>query len=90
MRFFEILLYPIRIIIIGLVKLYRLLISPIKNGHCVYYPTCSAYMLISVREWGLIKGVWLGIKRVLKCNPKHSGGIDYVPLNPCGRVKYML
>ncbi len=47
--------------------------------HCRFYPTCSEYAATAVQDLGVLKGGWLAIKRVLRCNPWHPGGIDYVP-----------
>lgn len=64
-------------ILIGLIKLYQ--ITPIRiHGLCKYNPTCSNYMIDALNEYGLIKGVFLGIKRILRCNPFSKGGYDPV------------
>ena len=55
-------------IIIKLIKLYQLI--PINSHYqCKFYPTCSNYMIEALNEYGLFKGLYLGIKRILKCNP---------------------
>lgn len=66
-------------LVIILVKLYRLLISPLFPPCCIYTPTCSAYMIEAVEKYGVIKGVYLGVKRLLRCHPWHEGGYDPVP-----------
>lgn len=66
-------------IIIFLIKCYQKWISPFLGNigiHCKYYPTCSEYMKQAVEKYGCIKGVFLGIKRLLKCNPFSRGGYD--------------
>ena len=65
-------------LIIKLIRLYQKI--PIKTHNlCRYTPTCSEYMIISIERFGLIKGMYLGIKRILRCNPFGSYGYDPVP-----------
>ena len=64
---------------IMLVKGYSLLISPVLGNNCRYYPTCSSYMVQAIERFGVIRGIWLGIKRLLRCHPFHEGGYDPVP-----------
>lgn len=66
-------------IFIWLIKLYRKFISPIKPPCCRFYPTCSTYAVQAFEKHGVIKGLYLSIWRVLRCNPWNIGGIDYVP-----------
>tara|TARA_B100001750_G_C15170671_1_gene429089 strand:+ start:311 stop:523 length:213 start_codon:yes stop_codon:yes gene_type:complete len=48
--------------------------------NCIYNPSCSAYTFVYIRRYGLIKGVWNGLLRIKRCNPKkHEGGVDPVP-----------
>lgn len=66
-------------IIILLIKAYKKCISPIFHLYgydCKYYPTCSEYMKQAIEKYGIIKGGFLGIKRILKCNPISKGGYD--------------
>ena len=66
-------------ILIFLIDLYKKIISPIfeyLGVHCKYYPTCSQYMKQAIEKYGAIKGVFLGIKRILRCNPFSKGGYD--------------
>lgn len=46
---------------------------------CKFHPTCSAYAWTAINRYGLIKGVWLGFKRIFRCHPFHQGGLDLVP-----------
>lgn len=62
-----------------IIHFYRRAISPLKPPTCRFYPTCSQYGLEAIQRFGALKGGWLTIKRILKCNPFHPGGIDYVP-----------
>ena len=70
-----------RILIFVLDK-YKKYISPFfsKNGiHCKYYPSCSEYTKQAILKYGVLKGGWLGIKRICRCHPKNPGGYDPVP-----------
>ena len=69
----------IRKIFLFPVRLYRKFISPLKPPSCRYTPTCSQYMIDAVEEWGIIRGLALGIWRILRCNPFGRGGYDPVP-----------
>lgn len=62
-----------------LVSFYQNAISPMLPPSCRYQPTCSEYARIAIQRYGLIKGGWLGLKRVLRCHPFHPGGHDPVP-----------
>ncbi|MBV8898417.1 MAG: membrane protein insertion efficiency factor YidD [Acidobacteriaceae bacterium] len=65
-------------IIIGALRGYKLLISPLLPSACRYYPTCSEYMLEAVAKHGVLKGIWMGLKRLGRCHPFHAGGYDPV------------
>ncbi|MBN1309719.1 MAG: membrane protein insertion efficiency factor YidD [Chitinispirillaceae bacterium] len=65
--------------IIVVIRLYQSLISPLFPTKCRYTPTCSEYMLRAIREWGVVKGIWLGIKRIGRCHPCGGWGEDAVP-----------
>lgn len=60
-------------------KFYRRYISPLKPPTCRFVPTCSDYAVQSVEKYGIKKGGWLAVKRVLRCNPFFPGGSDPVP-----------
>lgn len=62
-----------------LIKGYQLFISPILGQNCRFHPTCSCYAHQALERHGLVKGTWLAVKRIVKCNPMHPGGFDYVP-----------
>jgi len=70
---------PLSYILILIVKLYQKLLSPLLGPNCRYQPTCSHYMIEAIMEWGFIKGLYLGIRRVLRCHPWASFGYDPVP-----------
>ncbi|MBU0933990.1 MAG: membrane protein insertion efficiency factor YidD [Spirochaetes bacterium] len=61
------------------VILYRKLLSPLFPPTCRFYPTCSAYTLEALDRYGPLKGLYLSLKRILKCNPYHPGGYDPLP-----------
>ena len=63
-----------------LIKLYQRFLSPMLGSSCRFYPTCSNYALESYRKYGLVSGSILTIKRLCRCHPFHSGGLDEVPL----------
>jgi len=62
-----------------LIKAYQYIVSPILTPACRFYPTCSNYAYQALERYGLAKGGRLALKRILKCHPFHSGGIDPVP-----------
>ena len=65
---------------IFLIKLYRKYISPLKGrSTCIYTPTCSLYALQAIEKYGILKGGYLSLRRVLRCHPFHKGGYDPVP-----------
>ena len=66
-------------LLIGLLRLYRLLISPLYGQVCRYYPSCSAYALEAVTVHGSVRGSWYSARRVARCHPWAAGGVDPVP-----------
>lgn len=66
-------------LLIGLLKAYRAVISPLYGQVCRYYPSCSAYALEAVTVHGSIKGSWLAVRRLGRCHPWAAGGVDHVP-----------
>ena len=71
-----------KLLLIELLKLYRLVISPLYGNVCRYYPSCSAYALRAVEVHGAVKGTWLAGRRLLRCHPWTPGGYDPVPGTP--------
>jgi uncharacterized protein len=70
---------PLRWTLIGFLRAYRLLISPLYGQVCRYHPTCSAYALDAVTTHGSLRGTWLAARRLARCHPWASGGYDPVP-----------
>ena len=66
-------------LVIKLIHVYRYLLSPWIGNQCRFYPTCSHYAEDAFNEHGFIKGLYLTLRRLLKCHPWHPGGIDNVP-----------
>ena len=66
-------------IILKLIYGYRKYISPLTPPSCRYIPTCSEYAIIAIQRYGFLKGMFLAIKRILRCHPFHEGGYDPVP-----------
>lgn len=76
-----------RLMLAGLIRLYRLVVSPLLSlfaapayGQiCRFYPSCSEYALVAVERHGVLHGGWLAIRRLLRCHPWNPGGVDHVP-----------
>ena len=64
---------------VGILTAYRAVISPLYGDVCRYYPSCSSYTLQAIQKHGVVRGVWLGTKRIARCHPWAAGGIDDVP-----------
>ena len=62
--------------ILILINVYKYLISPLLGNNCRFLPTCSEYTKESIIKFGLVYGVWLGLKRIVKCHPWGKGGYD--------------
>lgn len=66
-------------IAILLIRMYKMLISPLLPPSCRFYPTCSQYAIEAFNKHGFMKGFFLSFKRIMKCHPFHPGGFDPVP-----------
>ena len=68
-----------RSLFIGIIKLYQILISPLLGPNCRFHPTCSHYAIEAIARHGVLKGGYLSVRRLIKCQPLHEGGFDSVP-----------
>ncbi|MBE5921307.1 MAG: membrane protein insertion efficiency factor YidD [Lachnospiraceae bacterium] len=67
-------------VMIACIRFYQVCLSPLKKTcHCRFYPTCSQYAIEAVEKYGALKGGFLAVKRILRCNPFSKGGFDPVP-----------
>ena len=69
----------VRIVLVLLIDIYKKYFSPFITVRCKFCPTCSEYAKLCIIKFGVIKGVSLSLKRLLKCNPLSKGGYDPVP-----------
>ncbi len=66
-------------VFIIIIRAYQILISPLSRGKCRFVPTCSNYAIEAIETHGVFYGVYLSIRRILRCNPFNPGGYDPVP-----------
>jgi putative membrane protein insertion efficiency factor len=68
----------VKFLLILPIRFYKVAIWPLFRPHCAYGPSCSAYMVDAIEQWG-IRGVWMGLKRIGRCHPWGGFGFDPVP-----------
>ena len=66
-------------ITLGIIRFYQRFISPLLGSNCRFYPTCSHYTYEAIEKYGVVKGGWMGLRRISRCHPWHAGGFDPVP-----------
>lgn len=86
----NIILFPFKMVLYALLYFYKWCISPLLPHICKFTPTCSEYFLQALREYGVIKGCYLGLKRLFRCTPFTQGGWDPIKPNIKGNIKWIL
>jgi putative membrane protein insertion efficiency factor len=66
-------------IALALLRAYKIFLSPLFTGSCRFYPSCANYMSEAIQVHGTAKGIWLGTRRLVRCHPLGSHGVDPVP-----------
>ena len=74
--------WPVRIVLVGAIRAYRITLGALLGGRCRFYPSCSAYAEQAIRECGALRGTALTVWRILRCSPLSRGGVDYPPKGP--------
>jgi putative membrane protein insertion efficiency factor len=69
-----------RNVCVVILRVYRAVISPLYGDVCRYYPSCSAYALQAIQQYGVFRGIWMGTLRIARCHPWAAGGVDDVPV----------
>ncbi|MHC4711848.1 MAG: membrane protein insertion efficiency factor YidD [Planctomycetota bacterium] len=65
-------------VLVGILRIYQVTVSPLLGPRCRFQPSCSQYMMEAIKKRGPVKGVLMGVARILKCHPFHPGGYDPV------------
>ena len=68
----------VRIVLVTLLKFYKVAVSPLLPPSCRFVPTCSEYAREAIERHGAVRGTWMGARRLLRCHPFHPGGYDPV------------
>jgi len=90
-KVFRILFKPLEWLMLGFVYLYKYLISPLLPKSCKFTPTCSTYAVKAIKEFGVFRGFFMSIRRIIRCNPWNKDkSFDPVPDNIKGKIKWIL
>ena len=73
---------PLALLLLGFISFYRLVFSPWVGRYCRFEPTCSRYTETAISEYGALKGLFMGMKRIARCHPWCEAGYDPVPTHP--------
>jgi putative membrane protein insertion efficiency factor len=74
-------------LLLTLISFYQRAVSPHLPDSCRYIPSCSEYARVAIQRYGALCGGWMGLRRILRCNPFHKGGYDPVPEPPEGAIR---
>lgn len=74
-------------LLLSLISFYQRAVSPHLPDSCRYIPSCSEYARVAIQRYGALRGGWMGLRRILRCNPFHKGGYDPVPEPPEGAIR---
>ncbi|WP_153117785.1 membrane protein insertion efficiency factor YidD [Rhodocyclus tenuis] len=66
-------------LLLALIRFYQFAISPLLGQRCRFFPSCSEYAVEAIQRHGVLRGSWLGMRRLSHCHPWHPGGYDPVP-----------
>ena len=69
----------LRKMFLALIRVYQLVLSPMLGPRCRFHPTCSCYAHTAIERYGVLRGTWLGVRRIARCHPFNAGGYDPVP-----------
>lgn len=89
-KILNIIFYPLKLLALLLIYMYKILISPLIPKSCKFTPSCSTYGVIAIKRFGFFEGIFLTTKRLIRCRPGTCGGKDYVPDNIKGDIKWIL
>nr|HID59078.1 membrane protein insertion efficiency factor YidD [Desulfobacterales bacterium] len=64
--------------LVAIIRAYQYILSPLFPPACRFYPTCSEYSCQAIKRYGVLKGSWISIRRIMRCHPFHPGGYDPV------------